>query len=97
VSIQRSLLSFLPKQVNKPSFSKNILIIYSAILRTINSIGSAFSVDGNDVIIYIVTTGKGAYSVPFNFDRLTYIFNTLLKIPRLSAATVEFLPNPIGL
>jgi hypothetical protein len=73
------LLSFPLKQVDKPSFSKNTLTVHGAILGTINSIGSAFSANGNDIIIYIITTGKGAYLVPFNFNRLTYIFNALLK------------------
>ena len=96
-SIQRSLLGSLPKQTDKPSFSENTLTLRGAILGTIDSMGSAFSANGNDVITHVVTTGKGAYSVPFDFDRSTYIFNALLETQRLSAATAELPPNPIGL
>ena len=91
------MLSFLSKQVDKPSFSKNKLTIYSAILGTINSIGSAFSANGNDVITHIITMGKGAYLVPFDFNSSTYIFNALLETQRLLAATAELPLNPIGL
>jgi hypothetical protein len=41
--------------------------------------GSAFSADGNDFMVYVVTRGKGAYLVPLDFDRSTYIFNALLE------------------
>ena len=44
---------------------------------------------------YVITPETGAYSVPFDFNRSTYIFNALLEIQRISAATAE-LP-PIGL
>ena len=96
-SIKRGLSRFRPSQTDQPSFSGNTLTVRGAILGTIDGIGSAFSADGNDVVAHAVAPGKEVYSVPFNFDRSTYIFNALLETQRLSAATAGLPPNPIRL
>lgn len=96
-SIQQGLSRFHPSQMDQPRFSKNTLTVHGTILGTIDGMGSAFSADRNDVVVHAVALGKGAYSVPFDFDHSTYIFNALLETQGLSAATAELPPNPISL
>ena len=74
-----------------------MLTVCGTILGIIDSMGSAFSANRNNVITHVVITGKGVYSVPFDFNCLMYIFNALLETQKLLIATTEFPLNPIGL